>query len=78
LRSKHSQKKTWFGVNARTQKITDMMEEVVEPLAVKEEIISAATEASCMVLRVDDVLAKGKSAAPPMPPGGGMPGGGMM
>jgi archaeal chaperonin len=73
LRSKHNQNKTWFGVNARTGKIADMMDQVVEPLAVKEEIIRAATEASSMILRVDDVLAVGKaSAAPQMPPGGGM------
>jgi len=74
LRAKHAQGKKWFGVNARTGKVADMMDEqVVEPLAVKEEIIRAATEASNMVLRVDDVLASGKSSAPPMPPGG--PGG---
>jgi archaeal chaperonin len=71
LRAKHTQGKTWFGVEARVGKIADVMEEVIEPLAVKEEIIRAATEASCMILRVDDVLAAGKSAAPPMPPGGG-------
>jgi archaeal chaperonin len=75
LRSKHDQGKTWAGVNARTGKVADMMSEVIEPLAVKEEIIRAATEASCMILRVDDVLAAGKASAPPMPPGGGGMGG---
>ncbi len=77
-RSKHAQGKTWFGVNARTGKVQDMFDEVIEPLAVKEEIIRAATEASCMILRVDDVLASGKSAAPPGPPPGGMGGYGGM
>src|SRR5208282_1189764 len=57
FRAKHAQGMTWFGVNARTGKVGDMMDEVIEPLAVKEEIIRAATEASCMILRVDDVLA---------------------
>ena len=70
LRAKHTQNKTWAGVNARAGKVADMMDEVIEPLAVKEEIIRSATEASCMILRVDDVLAAGKAAAPPMPPGG--------
>jgi archaeal chaperonin len=70
LRAKHAQGRTWFGVNARTGKVADMMDEVVEPLAVKEEIIRAATEASCMILRVDDVLASGKSRAPAGPPPG--------
>jgi len=74
-RSKHAQGKTWFGVNAHSGKVEDMFSEVIEPLAVKEEIIRAATEASSMILRVDDVLASGKSAAPPGPPPGGMGGG---
>lgn len=78
LRAKHSQGKVWFGINARTGKVADMLNEVVEPLAVKEEIIRAATEATSMVLRVDDVLASGKSAAPPGPPPGGMGGYGGM
>lgn len=47
-------------------------EKVIEPLAVKEEIIRAASEATSMVLRVDDVLASGKSVAPAGPPPGGM------
>jgi len=78
LRAKHSQGKTWFGVNARTGKVGDMMDEVIEPLAVKEEIIRAATEASSMILRVDDVLSSGKSRGPAGPPPGGMGGYGGM
>jgi thermosome len=77
FRSKHAQGKTWFGVNARTGKVGDMMDEVIEPLAVKEEIIRAATEASCMILRVDNVLASGKSRAPSGPPPGAGGYGGM-
>jgi archaeal chaperonin len=77
FRAKHAQGNTWFGVNARTGKVGDMLNEVVEPLAVKEEIIRAATEASCMILRVDDVLASGKSRAPPGPPPGAGGYGGM-
>ena len=80
FRAKHAQGKTWFGVNARTGKVGDMMSEVIEPLAVKEEIIRAATEASCMILRVDDILSSGKSSAPvgPPPGAGGMGGYGGM
>jgi chaperonin GroEL (HSP60 family) len=47
---------------------------VYEPLAVKKQIIKSATEAATMLLRIDDVIAAGKTRAPPMPPGG--PGGG--
>src|SRR5579884_3153084 len=40
LRAKHGQGKKWFGVNARTSKVSDMMsDDVVEPAAVKEQII---------------------------------------
>ncbi|MFI5420485.1 MAG: thermosome subunit beta, partial [Nitrososphaerales archaeon] len=77
-RAKHAQGKTWFGINAHTGKVGDMMEEVVEPLAVKEEIIRAATEASSMILRVDDMLSSGKSRMPAGPPPGGMGGYGGM
>lgn len=60
-------------VNTHSGKVGDMLEEkVIEPLAVKEEIIRAASEATSMVLRVDDVLASGKSVAPAGPPPGGM------
>ncbi len=78
LRAKHAQGKIWFGINARSGKVADMMDEVVEPLAVKEEIIRAATEASSMILRVDDVLSSGKSKGPAGPPPGGMGGYGGM
>ena len=30
--------------------------DVVEPLVVKEQIIKSATEAACMILRIDDVI----------------------
>jgi archaeal chaperonin len=75
FRAKHGQGKKWFGINVRTGKVSDMMgDDVVEPLAVKEEIIRASTEASCMILRIDDVIASGKSKAPAGPPPGGMGG----
>lgn len=34
---------------------------IYEPLVVKEHVINAATEAACMILRVDDVIAAGKT-----------------
>ncbi len=48
--------------------------DVFEPTAVKEQIIKSATEVASMIIRIDDVIASGKSAAPPGPPGGGMEG----
>jgi chaperonin GroEL (HSP60 family) len=50
---------------------------VLEPVIIKEQIIKSATEAACMILRVDDVIASSKSKAPPMPPGAGGGMGGM-
>jgi hypothetical protein len=50
---------------------------VVEPTIVKIQAIKSSTEATSMILRIDDVIAGAKSAGPPggMPPGGmgGMP-----
>ncbi|MFM9875618.1 MAG: thermosome subunit beta [Nitrosarchaeum sp.] len=57
LRAKHNQGRKWTGIDARNTKIADMLSiDVVEPLAVKEQIIKSATEAACMILRIDDVI----------------------
>ena len=71
LRQSHSQGMTSTGIDARNTKIADMAAiDVVEPVAVKEQIVKSATEAACMVLRIDDVIAiAGDSAGGP--PGGG-------
>lgn len=72
LRSRHSQGKKTTGIDARNTRVADMLAEgVVEPVSVKEQVIKSATEAACMILRIDDVI----SVAPPAggPPGGGPP-----
>ena len=77
LRSKQSKGSKWTGVDARNAKIADMSKlDIVEPLAVKEQVIKSATEAASMLLRIDDVIASSKSGGggPPGPPGGGMGG----
>ncbi len=77
LRAKHAEGGKWFGVEAKEGKIKDMYkEQVIEPLAVKEQIIRSATEAANMILRIDDVIASGKSkgAGGPPPGAGGMGG----
>jgi len=38
--------------------------EVVEPLKVKEQVIKSATETANMILRIDNVVASSKPAAP--------------
>jgi len=58
LRAKQSQGRKWTGIDARNTRISDMLSiDVVEPIAVKEQIIKSATEAACMILRIDDVIA---------------------
>jgi len=37
---------------------------VIEPLRVKTQAISSATEAASMILRIDDVIASAKDANP--------------
>jgi archaeal chaperonin len=70
LRSKQSQGQKWTGIDAKNTKIADMMAiNVLEPIVVKEQIIKSATEAACMILRIDDVIAI--SGGPGG--GGGMP-----
>jgi archaeal chaperonin len=80
LRSKQSKGAKWTGIDVRNTVVADMFKQnVLEPVIVKEQIIKSATEAACMILRVDDVIASSKSKTPPMPPGagGGMGGMGM-
>ena len=70
LRSKQNQGQKWTGIDAKNTKIADMMAiNIVEPIVVKEQIIKSATEAACMILRIDDVIAI--SGGPGG--GGGMP-----
>ena len=76
LRANQSSGKKTAGINARQGKIGNMLSlDIVEPLAVKEQIIKSATEAACMILRIDDVIAvsggPGAGGPPPgMPPMG--------
>ena len=72
LRQSHSQGRKAVGIDARNTIVSDMSAiDVVEPVAVKEQIVKSATEAACMILRIDDVIAiAGDSAGGP---GGGGP-----
>jgi archaeal chaperonin len=87
LRAKQLKGEKWTGIDVMKGQVGNMKSsDIIEPLSVKEQIVSAATEAACMILRIDDVIATAKSAGPPpgaeggmggMPPGmggmGGMP-----
>ena len=77
LRSKQLKGEKWTGVDVMKGRVGNMKtSEIIEPLSVKNQIVSAATEAACMLLRIDDVIAVAKSAGGP--PGGDMGGMGGM
>ena len=80
LRSAHSKGQRWAGVDVFTGKVTDSWKKgVIEPLKIKTQAISSASEVATMILRIDDVIASSsKGKGPAMPPGmGGMGGEGM-
>jgi thermosome len=80
IRTKANTAKPKYGVDVLNAKIADLSaKDVYEPLAVKEHVINAATEAASMILRIDDVIAASKSKMPSGPDqGGGYGGGGGM
>jgi chaperonin GroEL (HSP60 family) len=77
LRASHEKGQKWVGVDPFEGKTLDMMKaNVIEPAAVKEQILKSASEAASMLLKIDDIVASGKSregAGPPTPPGGEAP-----
>lgn len=58
LRAKHaSENGVYYGIDGNTGKIADMRAiDIWEPLIVKQQVFKAAIEASCMLLRIDDVV----------------------
>ncbi len=76
LRTVHDKGNKNYGVDVMNGKIADMKQlNVIEPLKIKTQAIKSATEASEMILRIDDIItAKTSGPAGGMPPGG-MPGG---
>jgi len=64
--------KARYGIDVFKGKIADLSSrDIYEPLSVKNQIINSATEAACMILRIDNIISAGapKSGAPS--PGGG-------
>jgi len=75
LKAAHSKKQKWAGIDVFTGKVMDAWKKgVIEPLKIKTQAVSSASEVAVMVLRIDDVIAStGKDKGRGMPPGGGMP-----
>jgi thermosome len=60
LRAKHAEggDGRWYGVPASGKRVRDLRAEAVfEPLVVKQQILRSATEAVCMLLRIDNIIA---------------------
>lgn len=74
MRAHHEKEDKNAGIDVESGNIVDMWEEnVIEPLRIKTQAINSATEATVMILRIDDIVASsGKSNA-----GAGMPAGDM-
>ncbi|MHA2038928.1 MAG: thermosome subunit beta [Promethearchaeota archaeon] len=75
LRAAHQQGNKFAGTDLDTGDVINDMSKigVVEPTIVKIQAIKSSTEATSMILRIDDVIASQRSAGPP--PGMGGPGG---
>jgi archaeal chaperonin len=65
IRSKQlSQNNPWIGVDVKAMKVADMRKlNIIEPLAVKEQILKSATETTAMMLRIDDILSAARGGA---------------
>ena len=73
LRVEHRKGNIWAGVDFDNEGIRDNLEAFVwEPALVKINAIQAATEASCLILSVDETIKNEESAAP-MAPNRGLP-----
>ncbi len=70
LRQQHEAQNKNAGVNIENGKWLNAIErKIIEPLRVKQQAISSATEVANMVLRIDDVIASKKPAGGPSPGG---------
>ncbi|PIN87567.1 thermosome subunit [Candidatus Woesearchaeota archaeon CG10_big_fil_rev_8_21_14_0_10_32_24] len=76
LRSAHDQNQKWAGVNVATgETINAWAHGILEPLKVKTQALSSASEVAEMILRIDDVILGSQRSGNQMPSGmGGMPG----
>ncbi|MFB6204628.1 MAG: thermosome subunit alpha [Candidatus Nanohaloarchaea archaeon] len=85
LRNKHDEGEVWSGIDVTSGKSERLFDQgVVEPLQIKTQAVSSASESAEMILRIDDVISASgfdsdESGGGEQPPsgGGGMPGGGM-
>jgi archaeal chaperonin len=64
LKAAHDKNQKWAGINVFTGKVMDAWKEgIIEPLKIKTQAISSASEVAVMILRIDDVILSGKGPA---------------
>ena len=77
LKAAHDKNNKWAGIDVFRGEVFNSWEKgIIEPLKIKTQAVSSATEAAVMILRIDDVIAAGaKDSGNQMPQGmgGGMP-----
>jgi T-complex protein 1 subunit eta len=62
LRACHAKGGLWFGVDIDNEGVCDTYESFVwEPALVKRNALSAATEAACLILSIDETVRNAKS-----------------
>jgi chaperonin GroEL (HSP60 family) len=65
LKLAHNKGNKWTGINIFTGKMMDAWKEgVIEPLKIKTQAISSATEVANMILRIDDIIIVGQNENP--------------
>uniref|UniRef100_K7F8Y9 T-complex protein 1 subunit eta n=1 Tax=Pelodiscus sinensis TaxID=13735 RepID=K7F8Y9_PELSI len=70
LRAKHAQGGTWYGVDVSNEDIADNFEAYVwEPAIVRINALTAASEAACLIMSVDETIKNPRSTVD-APPGG--------
>ncbi len=71
LKAAHDKKQKWAGVDVFKGKVVDSWNAgVIEPLKIKTQALSSASEVAQMILRIDDVIAGANKSMPNMPPPG--------
>ena len=73
LKSRHDSEDRNAGLNLFTNKVENVLEaRILEPLKIKSQAISSATDVAIMILRIDDVIASSDKSGR-MTSAGGMP-----
>ncbi|GAG51403.1 unnamed protein product, partial [marine sediment metagenome] len=75
LKSRHDNGEKFTGINIFNNRVENSLQAgIIEPVKIKMQAISSASEVAIMILRIDDVLASKSRGGPVGQPGMGMTG----